>query len=127
MRRRNSAVRSLRQRFLVNDHQRRLFAAISAVVISMVLCQTTYSDEGPKAPPHVFVDVGACPFECCTYRQWTTKKSTSLFDRPRGRQVVATLSEGDVVQGMTGEVISTPIAVKADRDIAETPIKAGDR
>ena len=36
------------------------------------------------------------------------------------------LSKGDVVQGLMGEVISIPIAAKADRDITDTPIKKGD-
>ncbi len=37
-----------------------------------------------------------------------------------------TLPKGEVVTGLTGEVISTPIATKADRDIPETPIHKGD-
>ncbi len=32
----------------------------------------------------------------------------------------------DVVDGLTGKVISVPIAAKADRDIPETLIKMGD-
>ena len=35
-------------------------------------------------------------------------------------------AKGDVVTGLTGEVISVPIPAKADRDVPETPIKKGD-
>lgn len=83
------------------------------------------SNTSPKRPPHVFVDAGACPFECCTYRQWTVEERTALLDRPHGKRVVNTLSKGEVVSGLTGEVISIPITPKAD-DIPDTPIKTGD-
>lgn len=77
-------------------------------------------------PPKRFVDVGACPFECCKYRQWVVRDSAQLLDRPNGKRAVGSLRKGESVQGLTGEVISTPVAVKADREIPETPIKAGD-
>jgi hypothetical protein len=83
-------------------------------------------DTSAKAPPHVFVDDGACPFECCKYRQWTVEKPTTLVDQPNGKRVIGKLAKGDVVDGLTGKVISTPIVAKADRDIPETPIKMGD-
>ncbi|MGA3229590.1 MAG: hypothetical protein ABSD51_06580, partial [Candidatus Binatus sp.] len=77
-------------------------------------------------PPPIYVDVGACPFECCTYRMWTVNEATTLWSEPDGNAVVGILREGKVVQGLTGEVISKPLAVKADRDIPETPIRTGD-
>lgn len=88
--------------------------------------QANNSGTNEKTPPHVYVDKGACPFECCTYRQWTVEKNTTLLDRPRGTRAIARLSKGEVVTGLTGEVISTPIPVTSDRDIPETGIKKGD-
>ncbi|MHB8410343.1 MAG: hypothetical protein ACYDDI_00175 [Candidatus Acidiferrales bacterium] len=79
-----------------------------------------------EKPPHVFVDVGVCPFECCTYRQWTVVKKTAILDRPSGKKILETVSKGTVVTGLSGEVISEPIPVKTDRDIPGTPIKNGD-
>ena len=38
----------------------------------------------------VFVDKGACPFECCTYREWTVIKNTVLFDAINGKNKVGT-------------------------------------
>ena len=29
-------------------------------------------------PPVPFFDRGACPFECCTYRQWSVDKPTVM-------------------------------------------------
>lgn len=97
---------------------------LSLVLLSAVLSAS--DDAGAKMPPRVFVDDGVCPFECCTYRQWTVEKPTTLLDQPNGKQVLGTLAKGDIVQGLTGKVISTPIPAKADLDIPETPIKKGD-
>jgi len=84
------------------------------------------SKNGSRKPPHTFVDVGACPFECCTYRQWTVAEKVTVVDSPNGKHVIETLSKGDIVTGLTGEVISEPIPAKADRDVPDTPIKRGD-
>lgn len=76
-------------------------------------------------PPAVFVDEGACPFECCTYREWTVEKTVAVFDRPNGN-VIAHLAKGERVNALTGEIISKPIATKANNDIPDTPVKKGD-
>lgn len=107
--------------------KKRLFRTILPVLLFLNgTLKAANSDTHPHAPPRVFVDAGACPFECCTYRQWTVKETTPVLNRPRGKQVVGSLSKGDIVRGLTGEVISRPTEAKADRDIPETPIKAGD-
>ena len=77
------------------------------------------------APPAVYVDEGACPFECCTYREWTVDKPVTVFDRPNGN-VIAHLSKGERVTALTGEVISKPFPMTAKGDIPDTPIKSGD-
>lgn len=100
--------------------------AILTILLMAVTLNMPARDKGAENPPRVFVDVGACPFECCTYRQWTVQERTTLSAQPKGKRVVATLAKGDVVTGLTGEVISVPIPVKAERDIPETPIKSGD-
>ena len=68
-------------------------------------------------PPSTYVDVGACPFECCSYRMWTVNEATTLLTEPEGKAVVGSLRKGDLVQGLTGEVISKPLAVKANHNI----------
>lgn len=42
-----------------------LFAASLALAATKPAAPTS----APK-PPKVFVDKGACPFECCKYREW---------------------------------------------------------
>lgn len=89
-------------------------------------CAIASSDDTRKKPPHVFIDVGACPFECCKYRQWTVAEKVTVLDSPNGKHVIETLAKGDIVTGLTGEVISEPIPFKSDRDVPDTPIKRGD-
>lgn len=97
-------------------------------IILLVLLSATGNSASTKnrKPPHVYVDVGACPFECCKYRQWTVAKKVTVVDSPNGKSVIETLSKGVVVTGLTGEVISEPIPFNSDRDIPDTPIKRGD-
>ena len=59
-------------------------------------------------PPVPYIDKGACPFECCTYRQWNVVKPTALrTSMSDSAPVRLRLKTGEKVQGMTGVVITT--------------------
>jgi len=79
-----------------------------------------------QAPPSPYIDKGACPFECCTYRGWTANQEIALVDQPNGKKVVARLHKGEKVQGLTGEVHSIPLRVIAAYDDPNAKVKAGD-
>jgi hypothetical protein len=64
------------------------------------------------AAPPVYIDKGACPFECCTYRQWSVLDDTVLFDKAEGTRPVAKLSKGASVTAVTGEVHLVPTPMK---------------
>jgi len=54
-----------------------------------------------------FEDAGACPFECCTYREWTVTAPTEFFrDRDRHSPRVFAAREGERVTGLTGVVVT---------------------
>jgi hypothetical protein len=58
-----------------------------------------------KQHPATYVDKGACPFECCTYRRWKTLKDTVAYSSPDKRSKrVGTFKKGSWVRGLTGEV-----------------------
>lgn len=57
-----------------------------------------------ESPPKIYIDKGACPFECCTYRDWTVTADTALYDKPGSREIVDTARKGEIVKGVTGEV-----------------------
>jgi hypothetical protein len=60
-------------------------------------------------PPAVYVDRGACPFECCTYRTWKTEKDTVAYAQPnKNSQRVGILKAHSKVVALTGEVRTRP-------------------
>jgi hypothetical protein len=59
--------------------------------------------------PGVYVDSGACPFECCTYREWQTRAAATLRAAPdSSAPVVATVPAGTKVDAVTGQVHVRP-------------------
>jgi hypothetical protein len=93
--------------------------------LSLVFIPFWEPAQAEDAPPTPFVDQGACPFECCTYRGWTTTAPVDLFDKPNGRKT-SQIPARTAVLGLTGEVISHPVRLRAHRDYEETSIKKGD-
>lgn len=59
-------------------------------------------------PPESMTEEGACPFECCTYREWTVLVDTPLREAPNDRaRILGKARKGATVQGLTGIVIVT--------------------
>lgn len=57
--------------------------------------------------PEVYVDRGACPFECCTYREWWAAKPTAVYASPSsGAARIKSLVKGEHVRAVTGFVRS---------------------
>jgi hypothetical protein len=76
-------------------------AAFLAVPVSPVYPQAK--------PPAIYVDKGACPFECCTYRTWKTERTTVAYARPHKRsRRVGAFKAGSKVVALTGEVRTVP-------------------
>ena len=76
-----------------------------AFPIAILIPLAAYSQTRPPLP---FEDVGACPFECCVYREWITNKKTAIYkNRSNNSPVVFTLSPREKVQAVTGVVITT--------------------
>ena len=76
-------------------------------------------------PPSPYIDVGACPFECCAYRDWRTERETTVFDKPGGRKI-AKLNKGEWINALDGETHSIPLRVVATHEITEAGIHRGD-
>ena len=80
---------------------------ISILFTSLVGLAATLASE----PPKIFIDKGACPFECCTYREWTVNKDTALYATVNGKKVVGTAKANKNVTAVTGEVHVIPAKV----------------
>jgi hypothetical protein len=101
-----------------------LFALLSATAAIELRSQSRSTTD--LAPPNPHIDKGACPFECCTYREWVANQKMALLDSPNGKKVVARVAKGDKVQALTGEVHSVPLRVVAQVDHPESNVKRGD-
>lgn len=82
-------------------------------ITAMFMAFFSTSALSASQPPKIYIDKGACPFECCTYRDWTTRKEIQLMREPNGTQVVGTTKKGETVKALTGEVhvIPTPMEI----------------
>lgn len=83
--------------------------------------------KGPKLP---YIDKGACPFECCTYRQWDVVKPTAVrASMSDAAPISFRLNRGEKVLGMTGVVITTQpgvLRVLKNTKLQNTSLKRGD-
>ena|SRR3972149_1034755 len=80
-----------------------LSIAIPGIIIIHPISAETFSK-----PPIPYENNGACPFECCTYREWYAKKETIILkDRRNGSPVAYKVGKGERVTGLTGVVITT--------------------
>src|SRR5262249_12731909 len=60
-----------------------------------------------NAPPQRCQDQGACPFECCTYREWAVRAATVFYkDRTTNSPIAFRSRPGEKVTGLTGVVIT---------------------
>ena len=101
-----------------------LVIGLSAVVTTARASQSRFPID--SVPPRPYIDKGACPFECCTYRNWTASQRIALVDRPNGKKIVARVHKGEKVQALTGEVHSTPLRVVAELDHPDAGVKRGE-
>lgn len=89
------------------------------LIISLGLASTAAISKNSDKPPIPFEDHGACPFDCCVYREWFARGDIkALKDRKEGSPVVFGIKEGERVTALTGVVITTkPGVAKAIKPI----------
>jgi hypothetical protein len=72
----------------------------------------TVAAESGDMPPMPYHDWGACPFECCTYREWVAKEPVTAFRHRNERGEVAfRLKKNEQVIALTGVVITQKTGV----------------
>lgn len=105
-------------------------SALTIILFCFLLISSGQVSAQPAMP---YKDAGACPFECCTYRQWVANKATVLRTKMSNRSSIAfRVKKGEKVTGVTGVVITTKAGVlKALKATSmyedKIRIKAGDR
>ncbi len=84
--------------------------------------------ESTSAPKLPYYDWNVCPFEGCSYRQWTAQGRIVVYSTWReNRRPIAHLASGDSVIGLRGVVITfKPGVIRMDRDLPEQNLKRGE-
>lgn len=82
-----------------------------------------------KMPPHNFESWGVCPFECCTYREWTADDDIPVHkERNDKSAVVFRLQRGQAVDGVNGVVVAEkPGAVTIDRTVRDGYVEGNEQ
>lgn len=80
------------------------------------------------APTLPFLDWNACPFEGCTYGEWTATEAVEVFDTWKpSRRRIAILPVKAVVTGVSGVVItSKPGVIRLNKDLPQDDLRRGD-
>jgi hypothetical protein len=105
---------------------RTVYTTGSLLLSSFAVCAGIARSAEDQKPPAVYIDKGACPFECCTYREWVARTDVTLLDVPNGKAVVGQIKKDEKVLALTGEIHSVPLAVVARKDYLEAGVEAGD-
>ena len=98
------------------------------LVIALSACGRT-KQAGPSIP---YDEDGACPFQCCTYRDWSVDWDTDLHADRRDDSPIAFHSAlGDTVTALTGVVTTTKVGrATASRQVSvgnkHIPVAAGE-
>lgn len=75
-----------------------------ATLCCLILFAATHAQ---TRPPRNYEDVGACPFECCVYREWSVVADTTLYkNRSNNAPVGFKVKKGERVTGLTGVVVT---------------------
>ncbi len=86
---------------------------LSAVILlSLINAGPALSIDKPVRPTDPYIARGACPFECCTFREWTVARSVDLYANPNSSTRIARIDSHHThhVRGLTGMVILHPVS-----------------
>ena len=77
------------------------------LLLLLTSCSRTGEQTGPRIP---FDEPGACPFLCCTYREWSVEWDTDVRTERRDDAPVAFhAANRDTVTALTGVVTTTKV------------------
>jgi hypothetical protein len=104
------------------------FLIVAAVLLLQNPATSPSDSKAAPCPALPHFDWNACPFEGCTYRQWTAAEVVPVYDTwKKTRREVTRLAVGDKVVAITGVVITyRPGVIRLDKDVSDANLKRGD-
>lgn len=95
---------------------------VKRVLAALALLLSATLAAAQEMPPPAFESWGVCPFECCTYRQWTADDDIPVHrDRDNRSALAFQLHRGDAVDGVNGVVV----AEQARPITIDSPVRDG--
>jgi hypothetical protein len=77
----------------------------TATIIGFFAANVIAQRKPAKDRPAVYTEQGACPFECCTYREWWAAKPVPVYaSASPGAAQLRMLAKGEHVRAITGFV-----------------------
>jgi hypothetical protein len=84
---------------------RKLLTTLACLCV--LVAPGAYTARAQRLPPRNYEDRGACPFECCTYREWSVRADTVLYKgRAKNSPAAFRVRKGERVRGLTGVVVT---------------------
>lgn len=84
---------------------------IATIIITLSASSAAAQDVSDK-PTLPYYDWGACPFECCTYKEWTATRNLNAYKRRSEKSPISFhVKKGRSVRGLTGVVITTKYGI----------------
>src|SRR5690349_21613137 len=104
------------------------FLIVAAVLLLQNPATSPSDSKAAPCPALPHFDWNACPFEGCTYRQWTAHEVVPVYDTCKERRhEIARLAVGEKVNAITGVVITyRPGVIRLDEDAPDASLKRGD-
>jgi hypothetical protein len=98
-------------------------------VLVFFLILRTLGAAADDAPPQRYESWGVCPFECCTYREWTADAEVLVHaQRSEQSPVLFRLHHGESFDALDGVVITeNPAAIKVDQAVYDGYVEGNDK
>src|SRR3989304_6296377 len=85
---------------------------LNTTIIIALSTSLTAAQNVPDKPILPYYDWGACPFECCTYKEWAAIRNLNIYKRRSGKSPISfRIKKGQSVRGLTGVVITTKYGI----------------
>lgn len=100
---------------------------LATIISLLVVC--SHSAQAQEKPPVKLENWGVCPFECCTYREWTADDDIPIHqNRNEKSAIVFRLRQHEHFDALTGVVVTEkPGVVRIDRPMQEGYVEGSDK
>jgi hypothetical protein len=102
---------------------------MNRLLAAAFLLLTTTLTMAQDRPPDGYENWGVCPFECCTYREWTADDDIPVHkSRSDKSEIEFRLRRGEAVDGVNGVVVTEkPGVVRIDKAVQDGYINGTEK